>query len=160
MEIAVPGSPIDRLLADEDQPRKRPVPGEAADIPGATPAVRRVLIVEDEFLLAIEIEDMVQRLGFAVCECVATGPAAMSAASRHRPDIVLMDVRLAQGSDGIETAKEIRAQFGIRAIFISAHTDPATMSRMTSAEPVGCLTKPCEAHLLAALLEKAFGPIN
>jgi len=71
-----------------------------------------------------------------------------------------MDVRLAQGSDGVEAAKTILARFGIRSIFISAHTDPATVSRMKDADPVGFLTKPCEPHLLAALLEKAFGPIN
>jgi|AutmiccommunBRH5_1029478.scaffolds.fasta_scaffold04928_5 DNA-binding NarL/FixJ family response regulator len=148
-----------RLFSD-DVPRKRPVPGDASDMPGSTPTVRRVLIVEDEFILALGIEEMVQQFGFAVCDCVATGPAAITAASRHQPDIVLMDVRLAQGSDGVEAAKTILARFGIRSIFISAHTDPATVSRMKDADPVGFLTKPCEPHLLAALLEKAFGPIN
>lgn len=156
----MPSFPNRRHLADEDSPRKPPSVIGAHEGAGDMPAPRQVLIVEDEFLLALSIEEMVQQMGYAVCDCVATGRSAVRAAETHRPDIVLMDIRLAQGGDGIDTAKAIRTAFGIRSIFISAHTDPATVRRMREADPVGFLAKPCEPALLAAMLEKAFDPIN
>src|SRR3546814_15982764 len=69
---------------------------------GQAPGSRRILIVEDEFMLALAIEEMVQEIGYTVCDAVATAPAAVAAAERHRPDVVLMDIRLAQGTDGVE----------------------------------------------------------
>lgn len=152
--------PSNHHLADDDTHGQRPDPTESGETPGSAPSPRSVLVVEDEFLLALSIEEMVQEFGYSVCDCVATQRAALRSAQRYRPDIALMDIRLAQGDDGIETAKALRAQFGIRCIFISAHTDPATVTRMRDAEPVGFLTKPCEPPLLAALLQKAFGPVN
>src|SRR3546814_15098001 len=103
---------------------------------------------------------MVQEIGYTVCDAVATAPAAGAAAERHRPDVVLMDIRLAQGTDGVEAARMIRDRLGIRSIFISAHTDAATVSRMRNVDPIGVLTKPCEAPLLAAVLPRAFAPPN
>src|SRR3546814_19092869 len=81
-----------------------------------------------------------------------------AAAERHRPNVGLMDIRLAQGTDGVEAARMIRDRLGIRSIFISAHTDAATVSRMRTVDPIGVLHKPSEAPLLAAVLLRAFEP--
>jgi len=117
---------------------------------------RRILIVEDEFILALGMEVMVQEFGYIVCDVAATTAAAVAAAAEHRPDVVLMDIRLARGSDGVEAATLIRDRFGIRSIFITAYTDSATIARMRGAEPIGWLSKPCDPAQLAALIRGAF----
>ena len=73
----------------------------------------------------------------------------------RRPDVVLMDIRLRGPRDGIDAATEIRRRFDIRSLFVSAHTDPATMARAQAADPVGWLPKPFSGHQLAAALEAA-----
>ncbi|WP_211103794.1 response regulator [Skermanella pratensis] len=102
----------------------------------------RVLIVEDEAITAMHIEDMVLQLGHGVVDSVDTEQAAVKAARRLRPDLVLMDIRLARGSDGIQAALEIRRDPGIRSIFMSAQTDALTRLRADAAEPFGYLVKP------------------
>ena len=66
----------------------------------------------------------------------------MQAAQTLLPDVVLMDVRLAQGSDGVEAAQEIRARFNIRSLFVTANVDAQTRLRAASADPLGFLEKP------------------
>ncbi|UEM18939.1 response regulator [Skermanella mucosa] len=120
----------------------------------------RVLIVEDEAITAMHIEDMVLQLGHDVIATVDTGHAAVEAARRLRPDVVLMDIRLARGSDGIQAALEIREDPGIRSIFMSAQSDAPTRRRAAAAEPFGYLVKPFAMVQIAEAFSAALAEID
>jgi len=102
----------------------------------------RVLIVEDEFLIALDAEDALRDAGLDVVGIAATFEDAVDFGERMRPDLVLMDIRLASPKDGIEAAVEIRRRFGIPSMFTSANHDEATMKRAEPADPVAWLPKP------------------
>lgn len=114
-----------------------------------------ILVVEDEFLIASECEWILVNAGYKVVGTAADEHQAISLAEQTRPDLVLMDIRLARGGDGIETAKAIRARYGIRCLFVSAHGDKETKSRAESLEPVGWLVKPYTARMLLEVLNEA-----
>ena len=135
---AEPGSPM------------HPVEENGTDGRPAPPV--RVLLVEDEILTALDIEYIVQQLGYEVCGMAASAPEAVQAADDLRPDLVLMDIRLAHGTDGIQAAGEIRTRFGIASLYLSAHTDAATLNRAQATQPLGFIAKPyTQAQLEAAL---------
>ncbi len=117
----------------------------------------RVLVVEDEALIAMELESILEQQGHEVVDAVATEADAIAAARLTRPDLVLMDVRLARGGDGVATAIRLRQELGIRSIFITAQSDQVTRARAAAAEPAGFLGKPLSPDLLARLIREAFG---
>ena len=84
-----------------------------------------VLIVEDEALIASYLEALVVSFGYEVCALAASAPEAIENAAIHMPDVVLMDIRLARGTSGIEAARQIYARQGLRCIFLSANLDDA-----------------------------------
>lgn len=105
-------------------------------------APKRILIVEDEFLIALTAEEALLAEGFEVVGVAATYEQALSIAERERPDLVLMDIRLASVRDGVEAAIEIRRRFGLASLFTSANQDPENVARAQPAEPAGWLPKP------------------
>ena len=138
-------------------PQPWTAPGRPALAPqaGAGPggAGPRVLVVEDEWLISIQLEQTLAAAGFEVVGTAASAATAVALAGRERPDLVLMDIRLRGPADGIEAAREIADRFGIRSLFVSAHgSDPATVARGSSVSPAGWLPKPfTEAELLRAV---------
>lgn len=103
----------------------------------------RVLIVEDEFFVAMDAEDSLTAAGFTVIGIAATADAAVTLAESQSPDIVLMDIRLVGRRDGIDAAAEIKERFGIPCVFATAHSDPTTRHRAEmAAAPLGWLSKP------------------
>lgn len=92
--------------------------------------------------------------GFEVVATVATGEEALFAGAQARPDLVLMDIRLAGRMDGIAAAMALRAQ-GIRCVFASANTDPGTVVRSAAAEPLGWIRKPFTDMALIAAIRSA-----
>jgi DNA-binding NarL/FixJ family response regulator len=120
--------------------------------PSLTGARRRVLIVEDEWLIAMSIEDCLVDAGYQVVGVAGDAAAAVNLAGSAAPDLVLMDIRLGKGGDGVAVAREIRERYSCRCLFISAHSDPATITRTLAVEPVGWLAKPfTQEELLAAV---------
>jgi CheY-like chemotaxis protein len=87
-------------------------------------ATARILIVEDQHLAALDCEQELARAGFECVGIANTAAEAMLLATRQRPDLILMDVRLASRTNGIEMAKEIYDQCGIRCLFVTGQTDP------------------------------------
>lgn len=83
----------------------------------------RFLIVEDELMVVWYLVDMLHELGHVICDTVATEKAAIKAASRLRPDIILMDYRLKNGGDGISAARLIRATSNVPIVFCTAYTE-------------------------------------
>jgi two-component system, response regulator PdtaR len=118
----------------------------------------RVLIVDDHQLLAVGLEVLLTQLGHTVVETVGTGEEAIVAAERHRPDLVLMDIRLEGDMDGIEAAKEIRSRFGIRSVFFTGQTDSKTRELAAEAEPIAFLDKTTSKAELARVISAVLEP--
>ncbi|HML12706.1 MAG TPA: response regulator [Xanthobacteraceae bacterium] len=117
---------------------------------------RRVLVVEDEFFLAVQIEEWLLQDGFDVVDVVHTGEEAVAVAEAEHPDLVIMDIRLASETDGIAAALDILDRTGIRCIFATAFADAATRERGEKARPFGWLRKPFTADALLAAVKAAF----
>lgn len=115
----------------------------------------RLIVVEDEPAVAQVIKDAVEDLGHTVCGMARTEQEAVDLAERERPELALMDVRLAAGGDGIVAARKLAAGFGIRSIFLSGYADHATMRRLTETYPLGVVHKPFSMAQLKSALDLA-----
>ena len=131
--------------------------------PEAASRARKILIVEDEALVALGVSGLMEEMGHRVCG-VATSVAEAVAMSRDwEPDLVLMDVNLQEGGNGIDAAHALRTfARPPRVLFITSYVDTDTRRRMDATEPFGIVQKPySEAHLQqtveAALGERAPG---
>ena len=103
---------------------------------------RSILIVEDEFLIADHLATMVQDMGLTVCGFADTADDAVAMADRHRPGIILMDVRLKGKKDGIDAALAIHARFPSPIIFVTGSQEPLTVARIKEDNPTAILLKP------------------
>ena len=115
----------------------------------------RVLIVEDEFVLAMDLEQDLRRLGYDVVACVASGEEAVSTASCKRPDVVLMDIKLAGNLQGTEAAGIIWQRLQIPVIFTTAYSDQGTLAHAKWSMPFGYLVKPCTIAQVHAAIQIA-----
>jgi CheY-like chemotaxis protein len=120
----------------------------------------RVLIVEDDYFVALESEAALLEAGHEVVAAVTTGEEALEVAERARPELAVMDIRLAGTLDGIDTAAELLRRHGLRSIFASAHADPGTRARAEAARPLGWLTKPYTGRALVAAVASAFATLR
>jgi signal transduction histidine kinase len=102
----------------------------------------KVLIVEDEAIVAADLANKLEYLGYRVSGSVSNGEEALAIAAEQRPDVVLMDIRLSGSLDGIETAGRIRREHGIPVVYVTAHSDPDTLTRALGTEPFGYILKP------------------
>lgn len=115
----------------------------------------RLLLVEDEFLIALTLESDLKESGYAVVGIAVSADEAERLAARERPDLVIMDIRLVGARDGIAAAHAIFAQTGIRCIFATAHADAQSKARAQGAAPLGWLQKPYGRDTLIATVESA-----
>jgi diguanylate cyclase (GGDEF)-like protein len=115
----------------------------------------RVLIVEDEAITALDLSTELTGLGYEVCGIVDTAEAALSAATAERPAVILMDIRLANGGDGVETARLIGSRYDTAIVFLTAHSDEATLARALAVSPFGYLIKPFRARDLKVAIDLA-----
>jgi two-component system, response regulator PdtaR len=131
-----------------------------ADVPGSgkRPAEPvRLLVVEDDFLVATEIETALVEAGFDVAGTAVSAEEAIALAVSEHPTLVVMDVRLAGKRDGIDAAIELFRDHGIRCIFATAHCDQESQRRASSAVPLGWLQKPYTMESLVELIQKSVG---
>ncbi|MFB6271943.1 MAG: sigma 54-interacting transcriptional regulator [Salinibacter sp.] len=119
----------------------------------STPA--RILIVEDEFAVAMELEDHLDALGYTVVDHVMTGTDAVERATETTPDLVLMDVHLDGPMDGVEAARRIRESRPLPIVFVTAYSDDETLQRATATTPYGYIVKPFNERELYAAVEVA-----
>jgi AmiR/NasT family two-component response regulator len=115
----------------------------------------RLLIVEDEILTADYMQHLLVELGYEVCGHAVNTAAAIRLAESCRPDLVLMDVNLGRGGDGIVAAQQILERFGIRSLFVTAYGDRSTLGRAQAAAPAGIVLKPFDKQRLADALKSA-----
>jgi CheY-like chemotaxis protein len=115
----------------------------------------QIMVVEDESLIAEDIRDSLEKLGYEVCQTVATGEEAVDGALDLEPDLILMDIMLQGELDGIEAAELIRKENDIPIIFLSSFADDTMLTRAKLATPLGYLVKPFENRELRATIEMA-----
>ncbi len=114
-----------------------------------------ILIVEDEFILARDLELRLRDLGYIVTGIAATGADALALADRQHPDLVLMDIYLQGPMDGIDAAQEIHRRWRLPVVFLTAYADDDTLQRAKLVEPFGYILKPFEDRELRTLIEIA-----
>jgi CheY-like chemotaxis protein len=112
----------------------------------------RILIVEDESLIALQLKLKLGGMGYDVCEPARRGEDAIAAARSDDPDFILMDIGLMGDMDGIEAARRIGGFSPARIIFTTGHLDPDTESRALALHPAAFLPKPIDALDLQSLL--------
>ncbi len=115
----------------------------------------KILIVEDEQVVAVDIESQLERLGYRVVGTAASGEEACRKAAELEPDLVLMDVRIEGSLDGIEAASRIRRAREIPIVFLTAYTDVGTLERAKRIEPYGYVVKPFAQRDLEATIRVA-----
>jgi PAS domain S-box-containing protein len=115
----------------------------------------KILIVEDEVIVAKEIEDTLLRIGYDVCSIVNSGEKAIQKAEEELPDIILMDVHLKGKMDGIEAAGRIRQHLDLPVVYLTAFVDQDTTERAKLTHPLGYLQKPFQESNLRVALEMA-----
>ena len=113
----------------------------------------RVLIIEDEAVIAMDLSDLITGAGHDVCAMETTASGAVAAAKRERPDLVLADIQLADNSSGIDAVKEILASFSVPVIFITAF--PARLLTGERPEPTFLITKPYSPDMVRAAVSQA-----
>lgn len=104
----------------------------------------RILVVEDENIVALDIKNRLKNLGYAVVGWATTGQGAIDLAAQTNPDLILMDVRLRGEMDGIAAAEQISGRLGTPVIYLTAYSDEATLQRAKITQPYGYLLKPFE----------------
>ena len=118
-------------------------------------AKRKILIVEDDNIIGLEIRDRIEALGFDVTNVVPFGEDAINEILAVRPDLILMDIRLKGKMDGIQTAKKIRECYDIPVVYLTAYADYNTLERAKITEPFGYVLKPFEERELVSTMEMA-----
>jgi CheY-like chemotaxis protein len=117
--------------------------------------VPRILVVEDEAIVAIDLQCQLRKLGYDVPDPVASGDQALQTIEESRPDLVLMDINIEGELDGIATASRIPADYRIPVIYLTAHSDPSVVSRAGATRPFGYLLKPYSERELHALIQSS-----
>lgn len=116
-----------------------------------------ILIVEDENIVALDLEIRLKNLGYSITAKVASGEQALQRMIDADVDLVLMDIRLKGKMDGIQAAGIIRTQYDIPVIYLTAFVDEYTLERTRATEPYGYILKPFEEQELSAQIEMALG---
>jgi CheY-like chemotaxis protein len=115
----------------------------------------RLLIVEDEAIVAADIAIRLGQLGYEVVGSAASGAEAVAMAGQTGAELVLMDIHLQGAMDGITAAHELRDRFGLPVVFLTAYGEGATFERAKAAEPFGYILKPFEDRELRIVVEMA-----
>lgn len=115
----------------------------------------RILIVEDDYFAAMEIETALSEAGFEIIGIASTSEEAIKLAKAEAPTLAIMDIRLAGRRDGVDAALEIFRETGVRCIFATAHHDERVRARAQPAAPLGWLAKPYTSHSLVAMVQHA-----
>ena len=121
---------------------------------------RRILVVDDEAIVAHDISECLTNLGCEIVGTALSGPDAIEKAGRFQPDLIMMDIVLQGPMDGVEAATHIREHYDIPCVFLSAYSDPAVLARAKIASPAGYLVKPFEEAGLRSAVEIALYKVD
>ncbi len=115
----------------------------------------QILIVEDEGIVAKDLQGMLRRLGYHVPATVGTGELAIQTALQNQPDLILMDIQLRGSMDGVQASAAITSQQDVPILYLTANSDEATLQRAKATGPFGFLVKPFEERAIQAGIEMA-----
>ena len=115
----------------------------------------RILVVEDEGIIALDIQSRLQRLGYDVPEIAVSGEVAVEMSRKLQPDLILMDITLGGRIDGVEAAIIIKESLNVPIVFLSANADDVTFERAKSIAPHGYVLKPFEERELHIVIDVA-----
>lgn len=124
-------------------------------IPGKNKPKVRILVVEDDVIIAQDIQQTLLKLGYEALSPVTSGAEAIRSVQTLHPDLVLMDIQLHGAMDGVEVADYVQRQSSVPVIYLTAHSDEATLGRALLTEPYGYLLKPFEERELLVAIEIA-----
>jgi len=116
---------------------------------------RKILVVEDEGIIAVDTKLSLVALGYDVLPIAISGESAVELALQYHPDLILMDVKLGGKMDGIEAARAIQEKLRTLILFMTAHTDNETLSKAKALNPIGIISKPVMAYQLKEFLASA-----
>ncbi|MCE9531671.1 MAG: response regulator [Planctomycetes bacterium] len=133
-------------------------PAEPSSIEHSSPA--RILIAEDERIVAMNLQCSLVRMGYLVLEVVASGEDAVANAIAQQPDLVLMDISLEGEMDGVEAARIIRERSNIPVVYLTAYSNSDIVNRAKVTQPGGYVLKPFVDHELREAVEKALKQRN
>lgn len=102
----------------------------------------KILIVEDQVIPGIELKKIVQDLGHEVVDHAVRYDDVILKALDHKPEVILMDINLGKGKDGIDAAVEIQAHYNPYIIYVTAYSDPSTLQKASLTDPDGYILKP------------------
>ncbi|MBN1782318.1 response regulator [bacterium] len=114
---------------------------------------KKILVVEDEHIIAMEIQDRLEDLGYHVTDTVGSKQAAIQSAETNPPDLVLMDIMLGNETGGLDAAEYIHVHFDIPVVFLTAYSDKKTLARAKQAEPYGYILKPLDEREVSTAVE-------
>ncbi|QMS87233.1 response regulator [Nostoc edaphicum CCNP1411] len=120
----------------------------------------RILIVEDEYILAINLQESLESLGYFVLDITDSAEGAIARASKLRPNLILMDIRLRGEMDGIQAAEQIWHHLQIPIIYVTGHSDKNTVERATLTSPFGYIIKPIKEQELYVAIQTALNRYN
>lgn len=115
----------------------------------------KILVVEDEGIVSIDIRNMLKKLGYTITGVAFLGEEAVQKTESTQPDLVLMDIGLKGEIDGIEAAKTIRDRFHIPVVFLTGFADENTLMKAKEADPSGFIIKPIKEEELLATIKQA-----
>jgi CheY-like chemotaxis protein len=115
----------------------------------------RILVVEDDADIAIEIQSSLAAHGYVIVGDASSGERAIELAVKHQPDLVLMDIQLEGRLDGVDAAQQLREQLDIPVLYMTAHAESSTVARAKATGPAGYLLKPFSERELAVAVEMA-----
>ncbi|MEH2210799.1 hybrid sensor histidine kinase/response regulator [Nostoc sp.] len=115
----------------------------------------RVLVVEDEYILAINLQETLESLGYVVLDIADSAEGAIAKATELRPNLILMDIRLRGETDGIQAAEQIWHHLQIPIIYVTGHSDKSTVERATLTSPFGYILKPIKEQELYVAIQTA-----
>ena len=116
----------------------------------------RVMVVEDEYIIALDLKDRLSRLGYKVPTIATSGKEAVKLVKKDKPDLILMDIMLRGEIDGVQAAKSIREKYDVPVLFVSSFSDINSVKRAQKVSPYGYLVKPFTETELKTSVEEAF----
>ena len=117
---------------------------------------RKILIVEDENIIASDIRSMLEDLGYLVSDVVSSGEESIEKASKTRPDLILMDIKLKGNLDGVSAGEEIIKQFRIPIVYLTAYSDQNTIKRISDGKngsQSAVINKPFDEEELQSIID-------
>jgi PleD family two-component response regulator len=113
----------------------------------------KILVIEDENIVALDLKNQLETLGYEVCAMISNGEEAIERVGELKPDLILMDIMLKGELDGVQTAEKIKESHNIPIIYLTAYSDEKTLKRAKITEPYGYLLKPFEERELHTNIE-------